>query len=113
MNRHILIVLLLIAAASVVYPAPKPKVEPEQASGYLATANSIEPVRLDHTIRTLSTAYPSRIVGYPGSYAAAAYVKQAFESTGLEKVHEEPLIGGVTVPMVRQPGTLEVNGRTF
>ena len=119
MNRHILVFFLLFTAASTVSPAPKPKVDPEQAKRYQAVAASIDPVALDHTIRTLSTdprnpsRIVSRVVGYPDADAAAVYVKRAFQAAGLEKVHEEPLIGGVTVPMVHHPGTLEVNGRTF
>src|SRR6266568_54442 len=119
MNRHILVFLLLFTAVSAVSPAPKPKVDPEQAKRYQAVAASIDPVALDRTIRTLSTdprnpsRVVSRVVGYPASDAAAVYVKHAFEAAGLEKVHEEALIGGVTVPMVHHPGTLEVNGRTF
>src|SRR5690348_5140706 len=111
MNRSILVLTLLVVAAAAVSAAPKPKVDPAQAKRYEALAASIDPVNLDRTIRTLSTAYPSRVVGYPGADAAANYVESAFKSAGLENVHEEGF--DVTVPMVRQPGTLTVNGRTF
>src|SRR5205823_6014156 len=100
-----------VIAASMAAAAPKPKVDPKLADRYRALAGSIDPSALNQTIRTLSS-YPSRVVGYPGTDAAAAYVKSKFQAAGLENVHEEPLIGGVTVPMVRHPGTLEVNGRT-
>jgi ABC-type antimicrobial peptide transport system permease subunit len=111
MKRHILALLLLLVAAPAVHSAPKPKVDPEVAKRYEALAATIGPRALDQTIRTLSTSYPSRVVGYPGADAAADYVERAFQQAGLEQVHSEPF--DVTVPMVRHPGTLEVNGRTF
>src|SRR6266542_2946612 len=110
MTRRVLVCLLLLLSASTVRAESKQEVKPEQAKRYQALAGSIDPAAINSTITRFSS-YPSRVVGYPGADAAADYVKQRFQAAGLERVREEGF--KVTVPMVRQPGTLEVNGRTF
>src|SRR5688572_23828794 len=110
MSRRVLVLLTFLFQVSAVVAAPQVKVEPEQAKRYQALADSIEPRALNDTIRILSTSHASRIVGYPGADAAAAFVKRKFEEIGLENIKEEEF--NVTVPMVRKPGTLEVNGRS-
>ncbi len=111
MSRRLLVSILFLLSAAAVVAAPKPKVDPQQAIRYQTLAKSIDPGAINGTIRRLSTAFPSRIIGTPGADAAEAYVKQQFEAAGLENVREEGF--DVTVPMVRQPGSLAVNGRTF
>src|SRR5262249_39300931 len=97
--RGFAVTFLFLFAAAFGSAAPKPKVDPQLASRYQALSDSIDPSSLHETIKTLSS-YPSRVVGYQGTDEAAKYVKQKFVEAGLADVHEEPLIGGVTVPMV-------------
>jgi hypothetical protein len=111
MRRRVLVCILFFLTAGAALGAPKPKVDPKQAERYLALTGSINPAAINAHVTRLSTAFPSRIIGYPGADAAADYVEQQFRAIGLEKVHSEGF--NVTVPMVRQPGTLEVNGRSY
>jgi hypothetical protein len=111
MSRRVLVLLTFFLTVSAVAAAPKTQVAPEQAQRYRDLAGSIDPGAINDTVRVLSTSHPSRIVGYPGADAAATYVRRKFEEIGLENIREEEF--KVTVPMVREAGTLQVNGRTF
>ncbi len=56
------------------------------------------------------SAYPSRIVGYPGCAKAADYVEKQFRSIGLSNVKVEKF--KVTVP-IDEGSKIVVNGQEF
>jgi len=88
---------------------PTPDCAPAVKDRYKAIAGSISSARLSSDIKALS-AYPSRIVGYPGCAQAADYVENQFRSIGLDKVEVEKF--KVTVP-VDEGSKLVINGKEF
>jgi hypothetical protein len=95
---------------SVVKPVePTPDCAAAVKDRYKAIAASIDPKRLATDVSALS-AYPSRIVGYPGCAKAADYVENQFRTIGLSNVAVEKF--KVTVP-IDQGSKIVVNGREF
>ena len=76
---------------------------------YKAIAATIDAKRLSKDVTVLS-AYPSRIVGYPGCAKAADYVEDQFRSIGLSNVRAEKF--KVTVP-IDEGSKLVINGKEF
>lgn len=97
------------SAAKKAKEEPKPDVPAALAARYKAISAAVDEGRIGEAVRSLS-AYPSRMVGYPGCEQAAEYVREQFNSAGLKEVRTESF--RVTVP-VDEGSTLVVNGQEF
>ncbi|NLN74937.1 MAG: FtsX-like permease family protein [Armatimonadetes bacterium] len=96
------------AAKTVVKPAePTPDCAAAVKDRYREIAASIDSGRIADDVTTLS-AYPSRVVGYPGCEQAADHVEKQFRSIGLSNVKAEKF--KVTVP-IDQGSKIVINGR--
>lgn len=95
---------------TVVKPAePTPDCAPAVKDRYREIAASIDSRRMADDVTKLS-AYPSRVVGYPGCENAADHIEQQFRNIGLSNVSVEKF--KVTVP-IDQGSKIVINGREF
>lgn len=98
------------ASKVVVKPAePTPDCAPAVKDRYREIAASIDSKRMAADVNALS-AFPSRLVGYPGCAEAADHIEKQFRSIGLSNVKAESF--KVTVP-IDQGSKIVINGRQF
>ena len=99
-------------AAKVVAAVPaeaKPAIPTALANRYKEIAGAINVSNVKRDVNALS-AYPSRMVGYPGCDQAAKYVEDQFKAIGLQDIKSEEF--KVTVP-IDKGSRIEVAGKTF